>query len=101
MPTIKNSAPVEIPWDFARHYCDPMYRQGVKEVAQKGRAALGKRIRELRERQELSQAELASRASIGRITLVRIEGGQRSPRYETLISLASALAVEPESLLTG
>jgi len=34
---------------------------------------------------------LATAAGIGRITLARVENGQQSPRYETLVALAGAL----------
>ena len=36
-------------------------------------------------------AGLASAAGIGRVTLVRLEGGEQSPRYETLMAIARAL----------
>ena len=39
----------------------------------------------------MTQAELSSNAGIGRVTLVRIENGEQSPRYETLIALSRAL----------
>src|SRR3990172_11764062 len=71
---------VEIPWDFARHYCDPPYRPRVETVAAAGRQAIGSRIRGLREVAGMTQVELSSRSGIGRVTLVRIENGDQSPR---------------------
>ena len=82
---------VEIPWDFARHYCDPTYRPRVETVAAAGRQSIGNRIRRLREAAGMTQEELSSSAGIGRVTLVRIEKGEQSPRYETLIALSRAL----------
>jgi DNA-binding XRE family transcriptional regulator len=82
---------VEIPWDFARHYCDPSYRPRVQTVAAAGRQSIGSRIRGLRETAGMTQAELSSRSRIGRVTLVRIESGEQSPRYETLVALSRAL----------
>jgi len=35
----------------------------------------------------------ALNAGIGRVTLVRIEKGEQSPRYETLIALSRALGL--------
>ena len=87
----RKGATAEIPWDFARHYCDPSYRPRVETVAAVGRQSIGNRIRGLREVAGMTQAEMSSRAGIGRVTLVRIENGEQSPRYETLIALSGAL----------
>jgi len=48
-------------------------------------------VRALREAAGLTQEALAAAAGIGRVTLVRLEGGEQSPRYETLLALATAL----------
>ena len=89
----------EIPWDFARHYCDPTYRPRIEAQARQARESLGSRIRERRETAGLTQAELSSRAEIGRVTLTRIETGEHSPRTETLMAIARALEVEVEDLI--
>ena len=89
----------EIPWDFARHYCDQSYPPRVEAAARRGRQGLGQRIRELRDESGLTQEELASRASIGRVTLARIESGQQSPRFKTLTAVAGALGVAVDNLL--
>ena len=34
-------ATVEIPWDFARHYCDASYRPAVEAIAMRGRLTPG------------------------------------------------------------
>jgi DNA-binding XRE family transcriptional regulator len=90
---------VEIPWDFARHYCDPSYRPRVETVAATGRQSIGSRIRRLREAAGMTQEELSSSAGIGRVTLVRIEKGEQSPRYETLVALSRALGLPQGELL--
>ena len=97
---------VEIPWDFARHYCDASYRPTVEAIAMRGRQTLGERIRELRESAGLTQEALARAANIGRVTLVRLEKGEQTPRFKTLDAIAKALGirvpellVEPELLL--
>ena len=90
----------EIPWDFARHYCDPSYRPKVEAVARQGRESLGRRVRKLRDSAGLTQEGLADRASIGRVTLVRIESGQQSPRFKTLTAIAGALNLSVNDLLT-
>lgn len=90
---------VEIPWDFARHYCDASYRLAVEAIAMQGRHTLGRRIRRLRNAAGLSQDALARAASIGRVTLVRLEKGNQTPRYKTLAAIARALGVDFSDLL--
>ena len=87
----RKGATAEIPWDFARHYCDPSYRPRLETAAAAGRQSIGSRIRRLREAAGKTQAELSSNAGIGRVTLVRIEKREQSPRYETLVALSRAL----------
>ena len=91
----------ELPWDFVRHYCDDSYRPRVEAVALAGRQSIGARIRQLRESAKLTQEALAQVAGIGRVTLVRIEKGAQSPRYETLVSLAQALRRSMGELLAS
>ena len=97
---------VEIPWDFARHYCDASYRPTIEAIAMRGRQTLGKRIRHYRESAGLTQEALARAADIGRVTLVRLEKGEQTPRFKTLEAISKALRipvpellVEPELLL--
>ena len=97
---------VELPWDFARHYCDASYRPAVEAIAMQGRQTLGQRIRGFRESAGMTQEALARGANIGRVTLVRLEKGEQSPRFKTLNAIAKALGrrvpdllVEPEALL--
>jgi len=97
--TSRKGATAEIAWDFARHYCDPSYRPRVEAVAVAGRQSIGKRIRGLREAAGMTQEELSSGAGIGRVTLVRIEKGEQSPRYETLVALSRALGLPLAELL--
>ena len=101
-----NGERIEIPWDFARHYCDESYRPTVEAIAMRGRRTLGERLRALRDSAGLTQEELARAANIGRVTLVRLENGEQTPRVKTLTAIAEALGkrvsdllVEPESLL--
>ena len=90
---------VEIPWDFARHYCDASYRPTVEAIAMRGRQTLGERIRRHRHAAGLTQEALARGADIGRVTLVRLEKGERMPRFKTLDALARALGVPVSALL--
>lgn len=90
---------IELPCDFTRHYCDGSYAPRVEEIAKVGRQTIGARIRQLRESADLTQEALAAHAGIGRVTLVRIENGDQSPKYETLIALAHALDRPLQDLL--
>ena len=97
--TTKSGKIIELPWDFVRHYCDSSYRPRVEAVALAGRQTIGARIRQLRGSAGLTQQALAQAANIGRVTLVRIEQGEQSPRYETMVSLAQALGRPLEELV--
>ena len=88
-----------IPWDFARHYCDSAYRPRVEAVAERGRLSLGERVREMRNATGMTQEQVSSAAGIGRVTLVRLESGEQSPRYETLVAIARALGRPMAELL--
>ncbi|MCY3709512.1 MAG: helix-turn-helix transcriptional regulator [Caldilineaceae bacterium] len=90
---------VELPWDFARHYCDASYRPAVEAIAMRGGHTLGQRIRRLRNSAGLSQDALARAAGIGRVTLVRLEKSEQTPRYKTLAAIARALEVNVSDLL--
>ena len=57
------------------------------------------KLRRLRLKAGWTQAELARRAGLHRIEVVRLESGQRNPRLATLEALASALGRALTSLL--
>ena len=90
---------VEIPWDFARHYCDATYRPTIEAIAALGRQTVGERVRRYRESAGMTQIALAQAADIGRVTLVRLEKGEQSPRFKTLKAVADALGMDAPDLL--
>ena len=90
---------LEIPWDFARHYCDATYRPTIEAIAALGGQTIGDRVRRYRESAGLSQVALARAADIGRATLVRLEKGEQSPRFKTLKAVADALGIDSPDLL--
>ena len=92
---------VELPWDFVRHYCDQTYRPTIEAIARQGRHTLGGRIRQFRESAGFTQETLARTAGIGRVTLVRLENGEQTPRFQTLTAIAQALGKQVDDLLTG
>jgi transcriptional regulator with XRE-family HTH domain len=57
-------------------------------------AWFGGRLRELREQKGLSQRQLADQAGMNKDALARLERGERSPSWETVLTLAEALGVE-------
>src|SRR2546428_7625637 len=70
--TDSEGASHEIPWDFARHYCDPAYRPRLEAVAKRGRMSLGARIRQMRTAAGMTPSDLASTAGFGRGTLFQL-----------------------------
>jgi transcriptional regulator with XRE-family HTH domain len=56
--------------------------------------AFGQRLRELRERAGLTQAQLAERAGMHRQGVAKLELGEREPSWSTLLALTKALAVD-------
>lgn len=69
--------------------------------AKQASAAFGKRLRELRNRQELSQDALANATDIHPTAIGRMERGSREPRLTTILRLAHGLGVQPGELLDG
>jgi transcriptional regulator with XRE-family HTH domain len=57
------------------------------------------RLRETREKRFWSQADLAERAGVSRITISEIERGRAEARWSTSRKLAGALGVEPGDLV--
>jgi transcriptional regulator with XRE-family HTH domain len=56
----------------------------------------GRLLRYVRKKANLSQRELGRRAGVTQASIVRIEGGDSSPRFETLDRLLSACGFELE-----
>ena len=59
----------------------------------------GNRIRQARQKIGISQEALASLVSLTRTSVTNIEKGRQNFLAHTLVDLASALQVEPETLL--
>ncbi|MGN6128561.1 MAG: helix-turn-helix domain-containing protein [Humibacter sp.] len=62
---------------------------------------LGRRIRDWRTGQGLTQEELASGSGVDSTTIGKIERGERNPNVHNLIRIAVALGVDPGQLLRG
>jgi len=57
-------------------------------------------LRRLRERQALSQRDLAAKAGVNVTTINHIEQGKQRPNPSTIRKLAGALGVTPEELIS-
>jgi transcriptional regulator with XRE-family HTH domain len=62
---------------------------------------LGRRVRQLRLLQALSQADLAEIAGVSAAAIIRIERGTHTARPSTLRKLAQALGVKPTQLTSN
>lgn len=59
----------------------------------------GNNLRYCRRRADFSQEEVGFRASLHRTEIGLLERGERIPRIDTLVKVATALEVAPEELL--
>ncbi len=60
---------------------------------------LGSHIRQIRERKNLSQQNLADICDLPKTTIGRIERAEMNTTIKTLVKIANALEVEPKELL--
>jgi len=60
---------------------------------------LGRIIRELRQKQGLSQAQLGEKVGLGHVSIHYIESGQREPRLSYLIKIAQAFGRKLSELI--
>ena len=58
----------------------------------------GERVKQLRQAQLVTQSQLAQKAGIRAESLCRIEKGKPA-KFSTIIKLAEALGVEPQTLI--
>ena len=59
---------------------------------------LGKKIKELRKKQKISQVQLAFEAGIQRSQVSRIESGEINTGISTILAIARSLEVHPKEL---
>ena len=65
----------------------------------KTRKKLGKKIKELRKQNNISQDQLAFESGLSRQYISYLESGFKSPTIDTLLSIADALNVKVKDLL--
>jgi transcriptional regulator with XRE-family HTH domain len=61
---------------------------------------LGENIRKIRELKGFSQQNLADEINVDQKTISRIEKGELSPKFETLVAISKALSVSLSQLLS-
>ena len=59
---------------------------------------LGKKLKELRKAENLTQQEVADRLNLGRVNYTRYETGAVRPDYETIIALADFYDISLDEL---
>lgn len=74
---------------------DPRQRSRDLAIA----AAFGRRVREVRLEQELTQEVLAERAGLHATFISNVERGYRVPSLPTVLRLADGLGVAPSQLI--
>jgi XRE family transcriptional regulator, aerobic/anaerobic benzoate catabolism transcriptional regulator len=70
------------------------------EQEQQQLVALGRAVRQLRERQGLTQAQLAEAAGMSQQRLHALEAGEVDPHFDTLLALADGLGIRPATLFS-
>jgi len=61
---------------------------------------LGKRIREIRKKKEMTQEDLAYKAGLDYSYINQIENGKRNPSMEAVEKIAKALGVKVQALVS-
>ena len=87
------------PGDFFRYELDENYRNKQQDTKSRELEKLGRRVKQFRKARGINQADLATRAGIGRTTLSRLENGKQFPRFQTLMSIAGALDISFQKLM--
>lgn len=67
----------------------------------RGRQTIAQSLRDLRKASKMTLIDLAARSGLAPSTLSKIEKGQMSPTYDTILSLAEGLNVDISELVTG
>src|SRR5262245_57910843 len=85
----------------SRPYNWLMRRKSIRRMAQDLRRRLGRRVRELRQENQLTQEALAERAGISWHFVSGIERAATGATLETLSSIAAAFGISLSELMLG
>lgn len=89
---------LEIPWDVIRNLTDEAFARHMAKLASEQARHIGARVRELRENRGLTQAKLASLASIEPANLSRIENGHFDLSTSTLWKILAGMGYSARDL---
>ncbi|MBR0695337.1 helix-turn-helix domain-containing protein [Bradyrhizobium lablabi] len=70
-------------------------------IQKRARATLGRKVKDFRRAQRMTQADLADEAEVRRALISQIERGAANPTLDSLVRLAAALGVEAAELLNS
>ncbi len=70
-----------------------------KTTTKRARKAFGKRIKQLRKEQGITQDQLAYESELSRVEIARIETGARGASFETMLSLSKGFNIPLKELL--
>ena len=76
-------------------------RAGAEMSEQVTAATLGTRVKQFRVEQGMTQTELAEKGGLSHSALSKIESGQLSPTFQTLLRIVRGLGVDMSRLLTA
>jgi transcriptional regulator with XRE-family HTH domain len=79
----------------------PDYPLDLEKGAHDSRAPLGERVRAMRKAASLTLDDLSAASGISRAALSKIERGEMSPTYESLLKLARGLGIDLATLVSG
>jgi transcriptional regulator with XRE-family HTH domain len=78
-----------------------IFEMSVQDIPGDGRAfQLGKRVKALRQAQDMTLKDISGRSGISTATLSKIENNLLSPTYENIIKLADGLSVSIDALFS-
>lgn len=89
-----------IPWDRIRILTDDEFAKEMVAAAEENSKSVGRRIKTLRERQNLTAKKLAERAGIAAQTITRIEKGQTDLSFGILKRILTAMGYSLSDLAT-
>lgn len=88
-----------LPWDFIRPYEDADFEEKLQNQEEASLKGLGAYIKALRSERGWSQQEVADRADVHRLTIIRIENAETRPSFETLSKIANAFDCSLKDLM--
>jgi A/G-specific adenine glycosylase len=89
-----DECPMKLICDYNNHGKDRLIKNGLGKCE----IAIGTKLRKLRVGKRIGLAKLAHLSGVSKLTIIRIESGKTSAKFNTLSKLAAALEVDPRLL---